>query len=133
MRRSLSSLLYGCLAACFCVFAAAEEPVLATVESYTDALQAGDIATLKDILGGRMYLRQRALLEDNTEYSQWLRDYYAGAQFSSSVSERRSEQYPDGTVVEVVLVFSSGASAQIDLVAVSGDSRSGWKIIDELR
>ncbi len=53
---------------------------------------AEQLAQIKNLLGGRLYEKRRALLEENTEYSDWLRQYYAGASFSFPTDVTSSEQ-----------------------------------------
>ena len=75
--------------------------ILETVELYTQALKSGDVEELKSLLGGRLYEKRRALLEENTEYSDWLRRYYADASFSFPTGVTgNSDQFP-GKQVDV--------------------------------
>jgi len=110
----------------------AGDGVMETVERYTQALGTGDVSELKAVLGGRMYAKRRILLEENTEYPDFLRQHYAGASFSSAVSSRTSSRYSDGTLVDVSMLMSSGKTVTTTLVLQPVDG-AGWKIIDELR
>jgi hypothetical protein len=110
----------------------ADDSTLITIDRYTEALQVGDVAGLKDLLGGRLYLKRRTLLEDNSTYPDWLRAYYASARFSSSLSHVATERYPNGTVVELVVELASGERARANFVLEPAADGEGWKIVDQL-
>ena len=109
-----------------------DSKVLDTVERYTQALQSGDVEAIKNLLGGRLYKKRRVLLEENTEYSDWLKQYYAGASFS----------YPNGVTseagtadkqVEVETRLGSGERVRIRLVLQSAPDTDEWQIIEQKR
>lgn len=109
-----------------------DSKVLDTVERYTQALQSGDVEAIKNLLGGRLYKKRRVLLEENTEYSDWLKQYYAGASFS----------YPNGVTsdagtsdkqVEVETRLGSGEQVRTNLILQSAPDTDEWQIIGQKR
>jgi hypothetical protein len=136
MTRSLLSVVSSCLVAQFLAIGglalADDATALVAIDEYTTALQSGDVVALKELLGGRLFLKQRTLLEDNAEYPDWLRAYYAGARFSTSLSNQSSERYPGSTVVEMVVVLASGETASAHFVMEPAANVAGWKIVDQL-
>lgn len=106
--------------------------VLDTVERYNAALQAGDVGALKELLGGRLYKKRRVLLEENTEYSDWLKQYYAGAHFSYP-SGVTSEAGTADKLVEVETQLRSGEQVITNLVLQSTPDTDEWKIVGHKR
>ena len=106
--------------------------ILETVELYTQALKLGDIEELKNLLGGSLYEKRRVLLEDNTEYSDWLKQYYATASFSSPVSVASSGQHPEKQV-NVDILLESGELVTLRLVLQQSAGSDNWKIVNQLR
>ena len=107
--------------------------VLETVNQYTQALSSGDVATLRSVLGGRLYAKRRLLLEENDEYPDWLRQYYYGARFSASLSDAGSDRYPSAMLVDVITTLASGEVASSRLVLQQNSADTNWKIVDQLR
>jgi len=106
--------------------------ILETVELYTQALKAGDVEEIKKLLGGRLYEKKRALLEENTEYSGWLKQYYAGASFSFPTGVTNSDQYP-GKLVNVETQLGSGETVTTNLLLQSPTDSDGWEIVGQIR
>ena len=106
--------------------------ILETVELYTQALKSGDVEEIKNLLGGRLYEKRRALLEENTEYSDWLRQYYAGASFSFPTGVTSSEQNP-GKNVNVDIHLGNGEIVTTRLVLSLPTGSDKWKIVNQLR
>ena len=48
---------------------------------FMDALFAGDVGALKPLLDDDHYARFASLLEENTDYPEYLREHYKGASF----------------------------------------------------
>lgn len=100
-----------------------------TIAPLFDALKAGDLAGIKRHLHGDYYEQYRVLFEQNTEYGQFLRDYYAGSEYEL-VGVRRASginiaevrvYWPDGrSVVMDLQVDSDGAQRKIIREASSG-------------
>ena len=109
-----------------------DNEILETVELYTQALKSGDVETIKNLLGGRLYEKRRALLEENTEYSGWLKQYYSGASFSFPTGVTSSEQYP-GKHVNVDIILKNGETVTTRLVLSLPAGSDKWKIVGQLR
>jgi len=106
--------------------------ILGTVELYTQALKAGDVEQIKKLIGGRLYEKKRALLEENTEYSGWLKQYYAGASFSFPTGVINSDQYP-GKLVNVETQLGSGETVTTNLLLQSPTGSDKWEIVGQIR
>lgn len=106
--------------------------ILETVELYTQALKSGDVEELKSLLGGRLYEKRRALLEENAEYSDWLKQYYAGASFSFPTGVTSSDQDP-GKHVTVDIHLGSGQTVATHLLLQSSAGSDKWKIVGQFR
>ena len=106
--------------------------ILETVELYTQALKSGDVEAIKSLLGGRLYAKRRVLLEENTEYSDWLKQYYAGASFSFPTGVTSSDQYP-GKQVNVDIHLGNGETVTTHLLLQSPTGSDKWKIVGQLR
>lgn len=86
-----------------------------TIAPLFDALKAGDLTGIKRHLRADLYEQYRVLFEQNTEYGQYLRDYYAGSTYEL-VDVRRE----DAVVAEVAVYWPGGRTVKIDL-QVDGD------------
>lgn len=106
--------------------------ILKTVELYTQALKSGDVEELKSLLGGRLYEKRRVLLEENAEYSDWLKQYYAGASFSFPTGVTSSDQYP-GKHVNVDIHLGNGETVATHLLLQSSAGSDKWKIVGQFR
>ena len=134
MRRLLlgSSFIFTFLLLVVAPAYADDTKVLETVELYTQALKAGDVEEIKKLLGGRLYEKRRALLEENTEYSDWLKQYYAGASFSYPAGVTSSEQSP-GKLVNVETQLGNGETVTTNLLLQSPTGSDRWEIVGQIR
>ncbi len=127
----------------FCGFSQAQEaPVVddeyeqvinETVMPFFEALKNGDVISIKQHIAGDMYERSKVLLEQNTEYPQFLRNYYQGVEFyvddayrsGNSVLVHIAIEYPNGD-------YGSGKVYlwQINAAAQGLYETENWKIID---
>jgi hypothetical protein len=76
---------------CFAIAAKAErigldaidgQQITQVLNEMFDALKSGDTGTLKSLFAGEMYATNKALLEQNIGYPEYLRDHYQGAVFT---------------------------------------------------
>ena len=114
--------------------AIADVSVLQTVERYTQALIAGDVEELKTLLGSSLYTKRRMLLEENTEYPEFLRQYYDNAAFSSTLRDDSRENRLTSAMVDVVILMGNGSTITTTLSLSLQESFSGaldWKIVDQ--
>lgn len=79
----------------------AEEEVL---HPFFMALKNGEVDEIKQYLSDDMYEKRRVLLEQNKEYPAFLREYYAGAQFSVVEAVREG----DDILVGIMINFAGG-------------------------
>jgi hypothetical protein len=90
------------------------------------ALQSGDVAAIRDSLSGKALEQNRALLEKNTEYPAFLRNFYQGATFSVG------NIVPDGNkevVTDLIIRFPNGAQTVTKLRLRS--EGKAWKIVGQ--
>ncbi len=91
-----------------------------TVAPLFDALKAGDLAGIKAHLHTEFYEQYRVLFEQNTEYGQFLRDYYAGSEYEL-VNVRQDKGI---NIAEVKVYWPDGREVAMDLqVAGEGAQR----------
>jgi len=75
------------------------------------ALRAGDVARIKNYISGDTIEQYRVLLEQNKEYGQFLRNYYAGASFELSQVTLVGNDY----VANVLIYWPAGNTSVIKL------------------
>jgi hypothetical protein len=99
--------------------------IKALLNRHIAALQRGNVAELKSTLGGKAYQDYKALLEQNTEYPAFLRDYYKGARFEIG---EITPGLDDDVVANLVIALPSSTSSVTQLrLSPTGQ---GWKIVD---
>ena len=130
--KSVLSVIFTCLLLSTTPVYGDDARVLETVERYTQALQAGDVEAIKGLLGGRLYKKRRVLLEENTEYSDWLKQDYAGASFSYP-SGVRGEAGAAEKQVEVETRLGSGERVRINLILQPTPDTDEWLIVGQKR
>ena len=64
----------------------------ATLISYFEALKGGDVAALKSLLSADAYAKYKELIESNTEYPAFLRNYYRGLEYRVDTVERAGQE-----------------------------------------
>lgn len=99
-----------------------------TIAPLFDALKAGDLAGIKRHLHGDYYEQYRVLFEQNTEYGQFLRDYYAGSTYV--LLGVRKGKGKEASVAEVEVYWPDGRTVKIDL-QVDGDGQQRKVKMDE--
>ncbi len=97
-----------------------------TIAPLFDSLKAGDLTGIKRHLRSDLYEQYRVLFEQNTEYGQYLRDYYAGSSYEL-VDVRRKK---GALVAEVAVVWPGGRTVKIDL-QVDDDGEQRTVTMDE--
>lgn len=100
-----------------------------TVLPYYEALQTGEIASLRRYLSAKRYATNRVLMEHNTEYPDYLRKHFEGAGFellkltedekSKRVSALVRIYWPDGRETQEALGLVEEPSDNSDI---------SWKI-----
>ena len=87
-----------------------------TVAPLFNALKAGDLAGIKAHLHADYYEQYRVLFEQNTEYGQFLRDYYADSEYEL-IGVRREKGV---NIAEVKVYWPGGREVAMNL-QVDGD------------
>jgi hypothetical protein len=103
------------------------DPVVEIQRTFADvfqALQAGDVAALKGHLSGAMYEQYKVLLEENSEYPAFLRNFYKGATFSVDNIAHQG----DNALVDVIITFPSGSRTVTKMLLKQVDSNN-WKLM----
>lgn len=100
-----------------------------TVLSYFTALKDGDINTIKVYISLDIYKKNKALLEQNEKYPEFLRNYYQGAEFEVA----KVEKIDDNIIVTVVIKLAKNSLSVISLRLVKESSQGEttnqtWKI-----
>ena len=94
---------------------------------FFEASKNGDTARMKQLMAGSFYNRRKTLLEENTQYPDFLRKHYDGAGLQiTSMREDRG-----GWVVEVRIKFAD-STVDSNKWLVQKDASGAWKIIDEV-
>ena len=106
----------------------AEEP-MDTVTNYLQALIDGTVEELRALLGGRLLSRRKVLLEQNASTSEFLQNFYAGAEtFIPEIKKTNID--PLQYEVEVQFQFPTGNIIEAKLV-LEQNSLGEWKIVDK--
>jgi hypothetical protein len=90
----------------------ADQPISADIEiqrtvilPFLRALADGNVNGIKKYLSTDMYTRNKRLLENNTTYSNFLKNYYSNASFSIIGSSATNGEY----IFDVLVEFSDGS------------------------
>ena len=104
-----------------------------TVFPFFEALKNGDVSLIKQYIAGDMYESKKVLLEQNTEYPQFLRNYYNGVEFYVDATHRSG----DYVIVYISIEYPNGDNGSGKLYLWQfNDVKQGiyetgiWKIID---
>jgi hypothetical protein len=96
------------------------------------ALTNGDVGEFKKYFSKEMYNENRRLLEENTEYPQFLRSYYQGA----NISILKAIEVDGEVEFDVLIEFPNGTQSISKLIAseeTNGDdtihNKKKWSII----
>ncbi len=104
------------------IISAAQEPQ-DVVRTYFQAMQKGDVETMKAHIGGKLFEKRKILLEQNSNYPKFLKNHYDRGQIKVG-------EVNDG-VVTVEVQFPDGSIHSHHLVVKKNDLDQ-WKIVDEL-
>jgi len=97
-----------------------------TVLRYLQALKGGDVETIKDSITGELLEKRSVLLEENENYSEFLRTYYQGAVFEIKANPIKGNMAQ--TSVEVYFI---NRHTQFELLLNMND-KGKWKIFKEV-
>lgn len=108
-------------------YAAGEEPG-AVVETYFDALKSGDVQAVMTVITDPLLGSRKLLLEQNTAYPDYLRNYYRDAVLAI---DRITSPADTVRTVDVSIAFPEDANP-LTIKFVLTDTPAGWKISEEL-
>ena len=97
-----------------------------TVLSYFQALKNGDIETVKGLITGEMYNKRKVLLEQNENYSEFLKKVYQEAEFRINETNEI-----DNDVLVNVEVNTLNGKTEFNLL-LKKDMDGNWKIFKEI-
>lgn len=89
-----------------------------------EALQAGDLDRIRRFLPRDVYSQYKRLFEQNTEYAQFLRDYYDGASFQLV----RVHEVGTGYLGEVLVHWPDGTSMTLHVEASDSNGDGTLKL-----
>ncbi len=95
---------------------------------YLKALKNGDVRTLIELSGGEIYDKYKVLLEKNSLYPQFLKDYYRGVEFVVGDLIREG----DDLIVDIHLLDPNGnqSTFKIRLAETAKKSKSiRWQFV----
>lgn len=106
---------------------AEESPAVAVVESFYGALKAGDVETLRALIGEPLYSEYQVLLTQNSEYPNFLRTHYEG---SSGAVVAATDGVAGKATVDFDVTFQNGSHSALRLyLQVQEDAT--WKIVEQ--
>ena len=97
-----------------------------TILRYFQALQQGDINTIKDSITGEIYKNNKVLLEQNEKYSEFLQKVYQGAEFRINKTTEI-----DNDVLVNVEVNTPKGKTEFNLL-LKKDMEGNWKVFKEI-
>ena len=97
-----------------------------TVMPFFEALTSGDVEAIKSCIGGGLALRMKSLLQENREYPEILRNYYADSVLHVGAVYKKA----GNVVVDVEIDFPDGEK-RIFEIRLSKNKREVWKIVEE--
>ena len=97
-----------------------------TVLNYFQALKHGDVETIKDSITEEMYKRRRVLLEQNSNYPEYLKKVYQGAEFK--IKETNVEN--NDALVNVEVNFQNKKTNFT--LFLWKNAKGNWKIFKEI-
>jgi hypothetical protein len=109
------------------VHAGSEEDTLGFMASYFDALKNGDVGSLLNMLIDPLLKSKRMLLEHNTAYPAYLRNYYRGATMQVTAIEWKGI---DMQMVIAEISFLNDDHA-LRCQFILRHTINGWKIAQE--
>ena len=97
-----------------------------TVLDYFQALQQGDISAIKHSISGDLYKKRKVLLEQNTNYPEFLKNVYQGAEF-----QIKKSTIQENNAVVTVEVYFPNRQKEFTLFLYK-DAAGNWRIFKEI-
>ena len=121
-----AGLALGLLAATGAASAQGAAAAQQAVDAYLQALSAGDVAAIGDLIGGDLRADSGHMFQDPAQYSAFLAERYDGV--AMSVNALREDG--DGYAADVTMQFPSGDSERFTFVLRNVEGQ--WKIVEEV-
>jgi hypothetical protein len=110
------------------------------LNTFFNALKTGNIDLIKQYISGDLYERKKNLLEKNSRYSAFLRNWYKDAEFRVKKVVNVDEDviadveilFPDGSY-ELIKIRAAKSSRANVSGAEEGMGISSWKIVEEIK
>jgi hypothetical protein len=96
--------------------------VKAITKSFFKALSEGDLTAVKGSMSDKLYDKYQKLLEENSEYAEFVRTYYHQAEFKIN----QVMQSDDDMTVTMDIKFADGSSSSVSMLFRNYDGI--WKI-----
>jgi hypothetical protein len=106
----------------------------ATLTSYFEALKGGDVAALKPLLTADAYAEYKELIESNTEYPAFLRNYYRDLEYRVDTIEPEGQdllarvtiKFPDADPIDSTFILRRETEAGDE-----NDAPTAWRIAEQ--
>lgn len=107
------------------VYSDEEHMIESALQDFFTMLQSGNVTDSLSVVGGDLFEETKELLQNNADYGEFLRNYYAGAEFQVGNITHVS----DGAVAEVSIIFSNGDRDEFELSLAKALGR--WKVVKQ--
>ena len=97
-----------------------------TVLLYFQSLKNGDVVTIKDLITGKLYEKRKVLLEQNENYSEFLKNLYQYAEFEIT------ETIVKDSDAQINVQVNSPDGKRPFILFLKKDDEGNWKIYKEM-
>ena len=97
-----------------------------TVLLYFQSLKNGDVITIKDLITGKLYEKRKVLLEQNENYSEFLKNLYQYAEFEIT------ETIVKDSDAQINVQVNSPDGKRPFILFLKKDDEGNWKIYKEM-
>ena len=97
-----------------------------TVLLYFQSLKNGDVVTIKDLITGKLYEKRKVLLEQNENYSEFLKNLYQYAEFEITETTVKDSD------AQINVQVNSPDGKRPFILFLKKDDEGNWKIYKEM-
>ena len=97
-----------------------------TVLLYFQSLKNGDVITIKDLITGKLYEKRKVLLEQNENYSEFLKNLYQYAEFEITETTVKDSD------AQINVQVNSPDGKRPFILFLKKDDEGNWKIYKEM-
>jgi len=109
---------------------AQDEVAREIVTPFLNALKSGDTAKMLQYTDGPLYKRNKVLVNQNNNYTDFLKAKYEKVKFLiNKISAIDNEKL----VADILFIFPDGSTTSRKLILRKNEDSNSWKIIDEIR